>query len=160
MHYEYTYRNTTGEYWRFYMSNIYHQWTAVVNVVFTAAALVLIAVRFSGAQPVLQALMLLMASAFPVIQPIAIWLQAGKQAKAIQVDTTLTMDDSGFGIRVKNHRQLILWRDFTGVRRRFDLTVLLPDENHAYLLPDRVTGAEREQMLRDVREAMEKHRKA
>ena len=80
---------------------------------------------------------------------------ARKQALAIRVDTTLTIDDGGFGIRVNAHRQRILWKDFKGVTRRWSLTVLMPDEVHAYLLPDRVTGDAREQVFRDV-EAMVK----
>nr|MCR5674520.1 hypothetical protein [Lachnospiraceae bacterium] len=159
MHYEYTYRNTPGDYWRFYMSNIYHQWTAVVNVVFTIAAFALLIAKFRGAHPILQAGMIFLCCIFPVLQPLAIWLRAKKQAESIKPETTLTFDDGGFGIRVKTHRQYILWRDFQGVSRRWDLTVLLPDEAHAYLLPDRVTGEEKEALFRDVSNAINKVKK-
>lgn len=154
MKYRYTYRNTPGDYWRFYMSNIYHQWTAVINVVFTAAILALIIARFREAHPVFQALMLFALLIFPVFQPLAIYLRARKQALAIKVDTTLTFEESGFGILVKTHRQQIAWKDFHGVTRRADLIVLMPDEIHAYLLPDRVTGEERTALLTDMKRVL------
>ena len=144
---EFTYRNTPGDYWRFYMSNIYHQWTAVINVVFTAAALALIIARWGSAQAFFRGLMILALLIFPLFQPLAIYLRSRKQALAIKVDTTLSFDEGGFGIQVKAHHQRILWKDFHGVICRADLIVLMPDEVHAYLLPDRVTGERKQELL-------------
>ena len=151
MHYTYTYRNTPGDYWRFYMSNIYHQWTAIVNIIFTMAAIALVIARFAEASAFLRGLMIFPCLIFPVFQPLALYLRARKQALAIRVDTTLTMDDTGFGIRVKDHRQLILWKDFKGVLKRWDLLVFMPDETHAYLLPGRVSGTDKENLYSDVK---------
>lgn len=154
MRYEYTYRNTPGDYWRFYMSNIYHQWTAVVNIVFTLAALVLIIARWRGAHPILQGLMALAFLLFPALQPLAVYLRSRRQAAAIREDTTLTIEDGGFGIRVRAHRQKILWKDFHGAMSRAGLIVLMPDEIHAYLLPDRVTGGDREKLVQDLKRVL------
>ena len=154
MDHSFTYRNTPGDYWRFYMSNIYHQWTAVVNIVFTFAVLALIIARFRDASSVFQALMILALLIFPVFQPLAIYLRSRKQALAITVDTTLTFDEGGFGIRVRDHRQRILWKDFHGALLRADLIVLMPDEIHAYLLPDRVTGEKKESLIADLKRVL------
>ena len=156
MHHEFTYRNTPADHWLFYMGNIYHQWTAVVNIVFTIAALILVVARFRDAHPVLQALMLMALFLFPVIQPLVIFSRAYAQARAVTVDTTLIMEDDAFTIRVKSHTQRIPWRDFAGVIARPGLIVLMPDEIHAYLLPDRVTGGARRQVLDDVRAALKR----
>lgn len=132
------------------MSNVYHQWTAVVNIVFTIAAFVLAVAKFAGAHPFMKAVMVLLCLLFPVIQPLAIYLKARSQALRIRVDTTLVISDEGFGIQVKEHRQLIRWKDFKGIIKRWGLLVLMPDEVHAYLLPDRVTGDNKESVFQAV----------
>ena len=154
MHHEYTYRNTPGDYWRFYMGNIYHQWTAVVGIVFTLAALALIIARWQGAHPILKGLMLLAFLLFPAGQPLAVYLRSRRQAGAIREDTTLVFEESGFGIRVRSHRQKILWKDFHGATSRSGLIILMPDEIHAYLLPDRVTGEDRRLLVEDLKRVL------
>lgn len=146
MKYQYTYRNTPADYFRFYMGNVYRNWTGIINVIFTAAFLVL-AVRKWAEYPLwARALCILAALIFPLFQPLALWGRSVRQAESITEDTVLSFDGSGMEIRVQDHVQRIPWNRFfaRGLVKLRGLLVVIPDGNHAYLLPDRVTGAEKE----------------
>ena len=147
MRFEYTYRNTPGDYWFFYIGNVYRQWTAVVNFVFTAAVLALMVSRWQDSSSFFRGLMVFALLIFPVFQPLAIWLYSLKSAERIREQTTLAFEDKGFVIRVKDHVQNISWNDFQGVQERKKLIVLIPDGEHAYLLPDRIVGDDRAELL-------------
>ena len=138
MKFEYKYRNTAGDYFFFNMSNIYSQWTAFVNIIFTAAMLVLIANRWSESHIFFKGIMVLGLCLFPVIQPVCIYLRSARQAGGIASDTELVFDDAGMHIRVQDHNQLIRWKDYkTTVDRHFVL-VPIPDGQHAYILTERI----------------------
>ena len=138
MKYEYSYRNTAGDFFFFNMTNIYSQWTALVNIIFTAAMVVLIANKWSESHIFFQGIMVVGLCLFPVIQPICIYLRSAKQAEGISFDTQMSFDDAGMHIRVQDHNQLIKWKDYkTTVNRPFVL-VPIPDGEHAYILTERI----------------------
>ena len=103
--------------------------------------------------------MIMLILLFPVLQPLAVYGKSLRQAGSIKVDTTLNISPSGFDIIVKDHRQHILWKDFKAILRRSSLTVLMPDERHAYLLPDRITGERREALQKYVQEMIDREQK-
>ena len=149
MRYEYTYRNTPRDYWAFYMRNIYRSWTGIINVIFTAAFLVLLVRRFAGAELWARGLMILAVLIFPLFQPLAIWGRSVRESERITEDTNLLFDASGMHIKVKDHRQTISWNAFFegGLAKYPGLLVVVPDGQHAYLIPDRVTGEEKEKLF-------------
>ena len=146
MKYQYTYRNTPADYWRFYMGNVYRSWTACINVLFTAAFLILSVRRWAAAPLWGKGILVMAVLLFPVFQPLAIWGRAARTAEEIREDTTLGFSDAGMEIRVRDHVQRIPWKKFTGkgaVKLR-GLQAVSLDGSHLYLLPDRVTGKEKE----------------
>lgn len=138
------------------MGNIYKQWTAVVNIVFTIAAVILIVTKFTDTGMLGRTVMVVMVLLFPVIQPLAVLIMSVRQAGTIKVDTTLSISDRGFGIQVLDHRQLIQWKDFKAVIKRPGMLVMMPDEKHAYLIPDRVTRESKEALYQAVLERIRK----
>ncbi len=146
MKYQYTYRNTPSDYWQFYMGNIYRNWTGAINVIFTAAFFVLTVRKWAEYPLWARGLCVLAVLIFPLFQPLAVWGRAVRTAENITEETTLGFDGSGMEIRVKDHVQRIPWDRFfdRGLLRLRGLLVVIPDGNHAYLLPDRVTGGEKE----------------
>ncbi len=128
------------------MGNIYKNWTGIINVIFTAAFLVL-AVRKWTEYPLWgKVLCILAVLIFPLFQPLAVWGRSVRESENITEETTLSFDDKGMEIRVKDHVQRIPWNRFfgRGLLKLRGLLVVIPDGNHAYLLPDRATGAEKE----------------
>lgn len=143
MKFEFKFKNTAGDYFIFNMSNIYCQWTALVNIIFTAAMVILIASRWNDAHIFFKGIMIFGLALFPIIQPICIYLRSVKQAESIVCDTQLYFDDYGMHIRVQDHNQLIKWKDYRSTVNRPFVLIPIPDGKHAYILTDRILKNER-----------------
>ena len=151
MKYEYTYRNTPEDYWLFRMENYYRNWTGLVSVVFTASILALMFSKWNATNGLGKALLILFLLLFPVFQPLLVYFVSIRDAQAIKVDTTLSFDGKGMEIRVRQHRQRISWKDFIPdkqgggmVMLRKSMLVIVPDQAHAYLIPNRALGTAEE----------------
>lgn len=146
MKYEYNFRNTKGDYFIFNMSNIYSQWTALVNIIFTAAMVILIAARWGETHIFFKGIMIFGLILFPVIQPLAIYFKSSAQAESITDETRLVFDDAGMHISVRDHGQLIRWNEYkTAINRPFIL-ISIPDGRHAYILTDRILKGQRKEL--------------
>ena len=151
MRYEFTYRNTPGEYWKFRRENYYRNWTALVSVVFTLSILVLTLAKWNATNGLGKALMVIFLLVFPVFQPLYICLISIRDAQAVQVNTTLSFDTTGMEIKVQKHLQRIPWKSFVPDEKgggmaiqRGSMLVVVPDQMHAYLLTNRVLGTDEE----------------
>lgn len=145
MRYEYTYRNTPGDYWKFRMENHYRNWTGLVSVIYTLSLLVLTVAKWNSTNGLGKALLLIFLLVFPVIQPLCVYFISIRDAQAIKADTTLYFDEKGMEIKVIKHLQRIPWKSFVPgekgggmVINRSSMLVVIPDQIHAYLLPNRV----------------------
>ncbi len=145
MKYEYTFRNTPEDYWKFRMENYYRNWTALVSIIFTLSVLALTIAKWNETNGLGKGLMVVALLVFPVFQPIVVYLTSIRDAQAVQVDTTLSFDTGGMVIRVQKHLQRIPWKSFVPdekgggmVINRRSMLVIVPDQMHAYLLPNRV----------------------
>ena len=78
MRYEYTYRNTPGDYWKFRMENYYRNWTALVSIVFTLSILALTVAKWNATNGLGKALMVICLLLFPVLQPLYIYYNHGE----------------------------------------------------------------------------------
>ena len=78
--YQYRYKTTRGEYWKMSMYFIYHSMTGMVNLVFTAALIALTCAKWESSGTVFRICMVLGCCLFPILQPLAVYLSAGKLA--------------------------------------------------------------------------------
>ena len=154
---EITYRNTPGDFFRFYLCNAYSQWTGIVNVIFTVSAAALIFARFNHTNLLGKILMIFALLVFPVIQPLAFYLRGVKQAAAIEPETTLIFTEKGMHIRVKSHVQDLTWKQFQPPVRRLKLTVVSPDGIHAYLIPDRAVPGDPAELVRFIQDHLKSY---
>lgn len=159
MQYEFTYRNTPGDYLRFRLDNTYHVWTGIVNIVFTVVFVVLLFTRFGSTNLLGKILIIIGLLVFPVIQPLAMYLVARKESGKIQVETTLRFNESGMQILVQEHRQDFLWRDMYPLVKRSTMIIVTPDGMHAYLIPNRAMGDQREAFWQFSEEQIRKYSK-
>lgn len=160
MKFQYTFHNTPADYMFFRLDNIYRTWIAVVNIVFTAAFIVLAVFKWDATNWLGKILIAAGILVFPVIQPLAVYIAARKDVKKLKgLDTTLSFDDDGMHIQVKDHKQFIMWRDFYPVIKRPSMLVVVPDGKHAYLLPNRVLGSEKKPLYDFCHERVEKYSK-
>ena len=151
MKYEYTYRNTPEDYWKFRIENYYRNWTALVSVVFTLSILALTLSKWNATNGLGKAILVLLLILFPVIQPLFTYFTSIRDAQAIKVDTTLAFDEKGMEICVQKHIQRIPWKKFVPNEKgggmvilRKSMLVIVPDQIHAYLIPNRAFGTAKE----------------
>ena len=84
-----------------------------------------------------------------MFQPLFTYFGAIRDAQSIKVDTTVSFDTRGMLIRVLEHRQNISWKNFVPDEKgkgmvilRKPMLVVIPDQLHAYLIPNRAFGTE------------------
>ena len=154
MRYEYTFRNTPGDYWKFRMENHYRNWTGLVSIVYTLSMLALTITKWNSTNGLGKALLLIFLLVFPLFQPLFVYFISIRDAQAIKADTTLSFDETGMEIRVLKHVQRIPWKSFVPdekgggmVIQRRSMLVVVPDQMHAYLLTNRVLGTDDEKKL-------------
>ncbi len=153
MRFQYTYRNTVGDFWSYYFFNIYCQWTGLINGIFIISALALILSRWQTSGPFLRSVMVLLLSVFVVLQPLALVLRAIKQVELIgDVDTTIIINDDGVTLSVRGHNQFIPWSTYKKTVKRPNFLLLAVDETHGYILPDRITGKDKQTILEFTKE--------
>lgn len=148
MKFEYTFRPAATDYMLFYLGNTYHSMMAVVNIVFTCAMIALAVAKFGSTNLLGKILIILAICIFPVFQPLAVYLRSRRDAARVnQEETWIGFNDSGMHIRVKEHEQIILWRDIYPAVVRKTQVVCAPDGQHAYLLSNRILGDTREDFI-------------
>ena len=141
--YQYRYKTTRGEYWKMSMYFIYHSMTGMVNLVFTAALIALTGAKWESSGTVFRICMVLGCCLFPILQPLAVYLSAGKLASGSGEDTEIRLDDVGIQVKVGNTYDKIPWRKMVRIAKLPGMAIIFTDPSHGYLLTDRVIGEDK-----------------
>ena len=141
--YQYRYKTTRGEYWKMSMYFIYHSMTGMVNLVFTAALIALTCAKWESSGTVFRICMVLGCCLFPILQPLAVYLSAGKLASGSGEDTEIRLDDVGIQVKVGNTYDKIPWRKMVRIAKLPGMAIIFTDPSHGYLLTDRVIGEDK-----------------
>lgn len=144
MKYKYTYRNTAGELWQLSMYYTYGSVVGMCNLIFTAAVIALTINKWNTVSGVWRFLLLLVCCLFTVIQPLAVWRKAEKQAAGISRDTELEFGDAGIRIRVGDENSVIPWTAVKKISKKPTMIILFSDTTHGYVLTNRVLGKDRD----------------
>lgn len=144
MKYQFTLHTTASELWQLFMYGIYGSMLGMINVVFTAA-MILLAVRFfSSAHFVLKGLLVIAISLFTVIQPLLAYLRARKQAKSLPQEVRLGFDDEGMHISMGDQKSDVAWDAVRGITRKPTLLVIFSSARHGFVLSNKVLGEHKE----------------
>ena len=144
MKYKYTYRNTAGELWQLSMYYTYGSVVGMCNLIFTAAVIALTINKWNTVSGVWRFLLLLACCRFTVIQPLAVWRKAEKQAAGISRDTEMEFGDGGIRIRVGDENSAIPWTVVKKISKKPTMIILFSDTTHGYVLTNRVLGKDRD----------------
>lgn len=150
--YTYTFRNTPGDMWRYYMSNTYHSLTGIVNIIFTAAVIVLMISRWNTSGVVARVIMVILLLIFPFFQPVAVYGRGVRETEGSKPETTVTFSSSGMKIQVMQHVQNIPWKKMNTFVKRPSFIMIFPDDKHGYLLTNRILGDEKEEFYAFLKE--------
>lgn len=151
---------TAKDLWGFslYHSNRGH--LGVFNVLFTLAALFLLVTRWGEFTVAYRLLLVVCAMLFPVWQPFQLYLKAGKQAKskAAQEPMDMTIGEDGITIRQMDQEVSVQWDQVARIEAVKGMVIVYTDRIHAYLLPDRVVGEQREALFELFKKVLPKER--
>lgn len=145
--YRYNYRTTAGDLWQLSMYTIYSSLAGVCNVIFTVSVLALSIARWKEFGTGFHMLLVLGCCLFPILQPVALYGKARRQAAAIQEDTELFFDEKGLRVRQGGKEHQLSWRQIRGVAKKPTMLVIFSDASHGYVLADRITGGDKERLL-------------
>ena len=139
--------------WQVRMYYAYASYLAVVNLVCIAASIILIIAAWEGAPGWFRGVMLLLLSLFTVIQPLYLYLHSRSQLKKEDLgELTLTFSDAGLKIENNGKEEQHPWKDILGISKKPTLIILYTDEQHGYILTNRVLGKARGQLLALIEE--------
>lgn len=147
MNFRFESKISTWDMWKLSMHNIYHSMIGVCNSIF-AVAIILLTVKFWDPQKqVLMGLLVLCCVLYPVIQPIAIYMRASRQVKAIPKDMVYEIDDAGIHITVGNQKAHVTWNRVRGIRKEYGMTIIAIEGGKGYMLTDRTLGSQKAEFL-------------
>ena len=144
MHFEYICDVKATDLWKMAMTRTYRSPLGIVNIVFTAA-MILLTMRFWNTAPdMLRVLMIAGIILFPVIQPLAVYGRSVKQLEDMPREMELSFDDSGVHVSADGRKEDIRWKRIKNAIRRGDMIVVMSDDSHGYMLTNRVLGDDKD----------------
>lgn len=152
---------TARELWGFSMYHSNKGYLGIFNVLFTLAALWLLVTRWGEFDIPYRLLLLVCALMFTVWQPLLLYLKARKQAKgaAVKAPMDMTFSKEGFVIEQNGQKQEVLWEQIGRVEHMPGQMIVYMSRIHAYLLPDRIVGEDKEGLRNLIRGAVPKERR-
>lgn len=154
-------RMTARDLWGFSMYHSNKGYLGIFNLLFTLAALWLLVTRWGEFDIPYRLLLLVCALMFTVWQPFLLYLKARKQARgaAVKEPVDIACSEEGMVIEQSGQRQEVSWQQVASVRHMKGQLIIYMSRIHAYLLPDRVVGEQREELWNLIREAVPKERR-
>ena len=150
MKYQFKYETKASDLWQLSMYGIYRSIVGVVNIIFTAAMIVLIVRYFAETSWTYRILMILGLSLFTVIQPLVIYNRAKKQLSGMSRDMEIGFDDYGVHVRSEKEKSSIKWKNIKGIAKQPTLVIVYSSATHGFILTNKVLGKEREAFYRYV----------
>ncbi len=142
MTYHYTYRSAPQDLVRLSLDHVYHEYTAIINIVFTVAMVCLLVARWNAWGILGNIMILLGVMVFPVFQPLAMYMRSRQIIMDNPGEIDLTIDESAIHVKAHDKTESIKWEKVAGIYFSKGLLVLYPDQKHGYVLTERIVGQE------------------
>ena len=154
-------RITAKDLWGFSMYHSNKGYLGIFNVFFTLAALWLLVTKWGQFNIPYRLFLVVCALMFTVWQPFLLYLKARKQAKGTMVKEPMEMifSKEGFVIEQGGQKQEVSWEQIGRVEYVKGMLIIYMSRIHAYLLPDRAVGEEKEKLRKLLRESVPKERR-
>ncbi len=146
---------TAFDFFKMSMKKTYKSPLGICNIVFFAALVLVTVKMFGEAGPFLRALLLILCLAFPVIQPLSIYLRAAALARMIPENMTLETVKDGLIVRVGEQSELIPYSRISRLVCADDCVIIYVGGQHGYFLFNRVMGDRKEEFVRFIKSKME-----
>lgn len=138
MEFKYEYRVAPSDLWQVQMYYAYSSYTAVINVICIVSSIALIYSLWATAPWWLRLLLLFFLSLFTVIQPLSMYFRAKKTLGDIDDTLTLTFNEKGIQVEVRDQREFKEWAEVQGIVMKPTLVTIYTDRSHGYILTNRI----------------------
>lgn len=150
MKYKFHYQTEAADIWKLSMYGIYGSMLGMVNIIFTAAML-LLAVRFWPSVNIfIKILLIIAASLFTVVQPLAIYMRAKRQTETIHQDMEIGFDDKGIHVKTSAGNSDLKWSMIRGVTRKSSMIIIYTTDKHGFVLTNKTLGKQKEDFYKYV----------
>ncbi len=152
---------TAKELWQFSMYHANAGATGLFNLIFTAAALFLLVVRWGTLTAAYRLLLFGCVLIFTVLQPLLLYGKVRRQAKTPAMAEPMYLTFKEDGLKVEQHGQeaVFAWNQMGRMDKKPAMVVLYMDRVHAYLLPRKILGEQEEAFLEMVKTYLPKERR-
>jgi len=134
------------------MYNIYHSIAGAINIVFTAA-FILLTIRFWHQTA---GLTLIICLWFPLFHPLLILKGSQKQVKGLPNDLVLSFDDDGIHARTTSKEEDILWQQVSSVTEHADMMIIQTGKRHGYMLSSHILGEQKSEFRKYLYEKIKR----
>ncbi len=134
MEYSISYRVRPADLLFLTLSNIYTSVAGFINIVFTIAMTALIFKFWLQTGPLFRIFMVSGFLLFPIVQPVAIYLQSRKAVSVLPSDMVITFTNKGIRLSTEQENSFIQYSDLKVVKKRLHLLVLQIQSKGSYII--------------------------
>jgi len=136
------------------MKKTYSSPLGICNIIFSVAVILLTVKLFPEAGSFLRAVLLLLCLAFPVIQPLGIFMRARLLADSVPEDLTIETRKSGLLVKAGELCELVGYNKIKKVISTGDCVILNVGGQKGYFLFNRVMGDKKEAFTEYIKSQM------
>ncbi len=138
MEYQYEYQVHPSDLWQIQMYYTYSSYLAIINIIFIVSSALLLIRLWATSPWWLRLLLIFFFALFTVIQPVSVYLRAGKMLKDKKETLKLTFTEAGIEVVADGQTQFKNWNQLQGVVFKPTLVAIYTDKNHGYILTNRI----------------------
>ncbi|MDF2614637.1 MAG: hypothetical protein K0S71_2423 [Clostridia bacterium] len=150
MKYKFTYQTTALDLWQLSMYGIYGSMAGLCNVIFTVAMVLLSTKLWEDASIFVKMFLVIGICLFTVIQPLAIYMRAKRQALRLPKDMKIEFDDKGIHIKTEKQSSDLKWSTIKGISKKPTMVVIRSTTKHGFVLTNKVLGKQKEALYNYV----------
>lgn len=150
MKFLFNYETKASDLWQLSMYGIYKSMVGLVNVIFTAAMVLLTVKYWSEVNWYLKGLLIIGLSLFTVIQPLLIYRRAKRQVSGMYKDMEIGFDELGVHVKSGKEKSTVRWKKMKGIVKHPTLLVIYSSSNRGYILNNKVLGKHRDALYEYV----------
>ena len=151
---------STKDLWRFSMYHANKGYLGLFNILFTLGSLYLLVSKWNTAAVYQKLLLMVCVLMFTVWQPGLLFLKTARQARneRLKEPMVMTFDKDGFTVVQGEQSMEVAWDQIGRVVGIPGELILYMGRIHAYLLPDRAVGGEKDKFAEFLRQGLPKER--
>lgn len=144
MKFKFHYQTEATDIWKLSMYGIYSSMLGMVNIIFTAAMFLLTVKFWSSENIFIKILLIIAASLFTVVQPLAIYMRAKRQTETFPQDMEIGFDDKGIHVITSAGNSDLKWSMIRGVTQKNSMIIIYTTDKHGFVLTNKTLGKQKE----------------